>query len=108
MNRRRPVARTSPLPASWEVQVCRLWLRLFARPRARVDPRVSSVGIKCLVDHWASKFTQRTVSLDAVLSAASAEGYELRRTSGRDDAFFEMSVQRWTSFEAREARARVR
>jgi hypothetical protein len=90
------------LPPRWEVQVCRLWLRLFARRRASMNTKVSSIGVKHLVDRWASTFTPRTVGSSAVIQAAIEEGYQLRPCRfGVPGAHFDVSLALWTRFEAR-------
>jgi hypothetical protein len=92
----------SEAPPRWEVQVCRLWLRLFARRSEDINTRVTSFGIKTLVDRWASTFTDRRVGSGAVIVAALEEGYALRPCRfGMPEAHFDVSLGLWARFEAK-------
>jgi hypothetical protein len=98
-----PLADGEGAPARWEVQVCRLWLRLFARPCRRINTRLSSRGIELLVNAWASRFTARAVGNGAVIQAAIEEGYALRPARS-GDAHFDLTLGLWTRYVARERR----
>ena len=79
---------TPPLPA--QVEVCRQWLSLFARPRKTINVRRSSYGLKHAVEAWASGY----VSNGAFIAAAVAEGYRVRQIGRGTNANFNMSFLR--------------
>lgn len=79
------------LPPNSEIEICKLWINRFARPKRGWSSK-HSYGLKHVVERWADEY----VCNGAFIQAAVDLGYKISRISGRDcpNCVFNMAFPR--------------
>jgi len=71
-----------------QVEICKLWLRLYITPRKTFNARHGSYGLKHYVEEWAGEY----VANGAFIQAAIELGYKYKRYG--PNAIFNMSWEK--------------
>lgn len=88
--------REVPSDSNDEVEKCREWIRLFAKPQKSINPKAYSYTLKHRVEDWANKY----VSNGDFIKAALLEGYKFSQNFKKSilvkndglDVFFNMDL----------------
>ena len=95
VNSSKPV-REIPSDSSDEVEKCREWISIFAKPQKSINPKAYSYTLKHRVENWANKY----VSNGDFIKAALLEGYNFSQNFNKSvlvkndglDAYFNMDL----------------
>ena len=75
-------------PREDEIEICKEWLRKWAKPRKTMNNDRSSYEIKHFIEHTDNKY----VTNGAFIQAAIEEGYKVERIEDSPNAIFNIDV----------------